>query len=355
MKELIVKKCDDGITLNKYLQKIFINMPQGTYKKLLRKKYFEINNIKATGKEILTENDIISVYLSDETYEKFVKKKKTNDRVQHLEEHSITTNDKTKLISQNEKNDFYNKYIKNRIIYEDDNIIVYNKDVGILSQDNKKDSISVNKILNTYLNVNTTNVAFVPSVVHRLDRNTSGIIIFAKNYIAAKELSYMIKNDELEKHYIAAVNGRIDGSGKLIHILKKDEKKNKVVVKEFNGLVPPGYSKVELEYNVLVASDIASIVDINLITGKSHQIRAQFSYISHPLISDKKYMDIKLYKDNVEKFGSKEQILLSYKLKFGSFTDKSMTYLNNKTFELNSQLIREHLKNVNDYCKRYIK
>lgn len=339
MKELIIKKSEEGITLNKYLKKILIKMPQSTYNKLLRKKYFEINGIKAQGKEILKVHDKISIFLSDETYDKFSKESVVCDKVNHF-----TYDNNNKKLKKSE-DDFYEKYIKDRIVYEDDYLIIYNKDIGVLSQGDKTGAITVNSILNKYLNVNKKNIAFVPSVVNRLDRNTKGIIIFAKTYLAARELSQMIRNCNVEKHYVAAVNGKMDGIGRLINILKKDENNNKVIVKEYNGAVPKDFSKVELVYDVLKSNKDVSIVDINLLTGKSHQIRAQFSYIHHPLISDKKYMDVSLYKENVKKFGDKEQALICYKVRFGSFSCEKLKHLNNKTFEIN----------VNDFYKKYVR
>ena len=98
--------------------------------------------------------------------------------------------------------------------------------------------------------------------------------------------------------------------------------------------MPEGYSLVKLKYKVIKRYKETTDVDVELITGKSHQIRAQFSYIGHPLISDKKYMDIKLYNDNVKKYSYKSQKLVCYKIKFGSFEEKELNNLSNKTFKI---------------------
>jgi 23S rRNA pseudouridine955/2504/2580 synthase len=175
---------------------------------------------------------------------------------------------------------------------------------------------------------------FKPSIVNRLDRNTNGLIIFAKTYIAAREITDMIKENRIKKYYRAVVNGKLCGKAHLINLYRKDEKNNKAEIYDFDEKKLDSYDKVELYYSVISSSDKSSIVDVDLITGKSHQIRAQFSYIGHPLVSDKKYMDIGLYKKNVEEFGIKSQKLLCYKIKFGNFESESLKNLSKKSFSI---------------------
>lgn len=318
MKELIVKKNEEGLRFDKYLKKILAKMPLATYYKLLRKKYFEINSLSAKGNEILSNGDHIKVFLSDDTYNSFVA---SRNRTGELHEPHKRRGSSCE---------------PERIIYEDDQIILYNKPVGLLSQGDKSGDESVNTILNNYLGTKVKNSAFIPSVVNRLDRNTSGIIIFAKTYIAAREISKMIKDNAIEKHYLALSNGIFKkDSDNLINLLKKDEKTNKSIIKEYKGKVPSGYSKVELMYKVLKRYDDYTLLDIDLITGKSHQIRAQLSYLGHPIVCDKKYMDSDLYAKNLSRFKSKTQKLSCYRIKFASFIDDSLRYLSNKEFKIN--------------------
>ena len=285
-------------------------MPSSLIQKLVRKKYFDINDKRAKGDEVLKTDDLIIIHLSDETFEKY------------FEENEIPN---VKAVTDIDYTD--------RIIYEDENIIVFNKPIGLLSQGDKSGSPSVNTILNDY--IGNTMSSFKPSVVNRLDRNTEGLIIFAKTYIAAREISSMIKNNQLEKRYKASVNGLVkNDSGELVNLYKKNEKDNKAVLKEYKGKVPEGYSLVRLKYKVLKRREETTDIDVELITGKSHQIRAQFAYIGHPLLSDKKYMDIKLYNDNVNKYGVKTQKLVCYKMKFGIFSEKELKDLSNKTFKI---------------------
>ncbi|MBQ2205461.1 MAG: RluA family pseudouridine synthase, partial [Lachnospiraceae bacterium] len=205
MREFKVEKSEDGIRLNRYLRNLLPNMKDSVRHKLLRKNYFKVNGVKATGDEVLKTGDRINIYLGDETFEKFAKQ---------IEQKIV------KSVSVD----------KNDILYEDENVIIYNKAAGILSQGDKSNEQSVNTILNNYLRKKDSGksaLLFKPSVVNRLDRNTSGIIIFAKTNVAAREISNAIRNGELEKHYKAVVNGNVESEqGELVNLLKKDEGKN---------------------------------------------------------------------------------------------------------------------------------
>ena len=312
MKSIKLSKNEEGISLIKYLKKVFKTMPNSLLQKLLRKKYFNINAKKASGSEILKSGDVVDMHLSDETFDKFY----------------IQDNTKVERKINEEKIDYLN-----RIVFEDDNVIIFNKPVGMLSQGDKSGDESVNTVLNKYLgNIKTT---FKPSVVNRLDRNTEGLIIFAKTYIAAKEISKMIKDNDIEKRYNALVNGILEkDTGDLINLYKKDENNNKAIIKEYNGKIINNFSLIHLKYKVIKRFKNTTKVDIELITGKSHQIRAQFSYIGHPLVCDKKYMDIDLYKDNVKEYGIKSQKLICYKIRFGKFENELISNLSNKVFKI---------------------
>lgn len=335
MKKLIVDKSESGIKLIKYLKNIFKDMPGNLLHKLVRKKYFKINGIVASGNETLNSGDEISVFLGDETFEKFLHK-----------ESSRKTDDGYSIDK-----------IKNHIVYEDDNLIVFNKWAGLLSQDDGSGNASVNSVLNTYL-IHDADVknekendgdSFVhnaynykPSVVNRLDRNTEGLIVFAKTYAFAREISKMISENKLEKRYKTVVNGILDkAEGTLVNLYKKDENKNIAIIKDIDerqGAAISDFTIVELKYKVLKEYDDTSLIDVELITGKSHQIRAQFAHIGHPIICDKKYMDISLYDSNVKTFKSKYQKLVCYKVCFSDFENDDLKYLSNKSFEISVNL-----------------
>ena len=296
--------------MSKYLRKIFKSMPSNLIQKLVRKKYFDINGKRAKGDETLNTDDLITIHLSDDTFEKYFEENRIQKKVTAID---VDYTD--------------------RIIYEDENIIIFNKPVGLLSQGDKSGSQSVNTILNDHIGHHSS--SFKPSIVNRLDRNTEGLIIFAKTYMAAREISSMIKNNKLEKRYKASVNGLVKkDSDELYNLYKKNEKDNKAVLKEYSGKVLEGYSLVKLKYKVLKRHKETTDIDVELITGKSHQIRAQFAYIGYPLLSDKKYMNIELYNDNVKKYGFKTQRLICYKIKFGTFIEEGLKNLLNKTFKI---------------------
>lgn len=208
------------------------------------------------------------------------------------------------------------------ILFEDNHVIVAYKDKGILSQadgSNKEDMLTLlkqyikekyNKPGNVYL-----------GLVHRLDINTSGVMVFAKTSKAAARLSESIKNNNLNKKYYCIVEGILNGNGILKDNILKDEQNKK-------GYVDPNGKEAILEYNVIknfkINNDDVSLLDINLITGRFHQIRVQFSNIGHPLYGDKKY-------------GSKKVIdylefpLEAYSLSFIHPTTKEqLTFINSK-------------------------
>lgn len=330
MKKITIGKTEDGIKLHRYLKNIFKSMPNSLQQKLIRKKYFEVNGKAADGNEILNANDVLTIYLGDDTFNKFY----TRD----VYSNDLNSNKQNNTKSENS----YSKLI-NSIIYEDDNLIIFNKWAGLLSQSDKKDCESVNTLLNNYLDANKSVkddedilYKYRPSVVNRLDRNTEGLIIFAKTYLFAREVSKMIRDNRIDKYYKTIVNGNLKSDeGTLINLYKKDEKKNIAIIDDIeNKELKQGFTTVKLEYKVLERNSDVSVLDIKLITGKSHQIRSQLSHIGHPIICDKKYMDISLYRDNVKKYKYKMQKLICYKITLGSFENEELKYLSYKSYEL---------------------
>lgn len=323
MKSIVVTKNEDGIKLTKFLKNVFRNMPDSLLHKLLRKKYFKINDKKADGSEILKTNDTIYVYFADETFDKFY----------------TGADKKTEISNINVDTD---KYLYDRIVYEDENVIIYNKPIGLLSQSSSRGDISANDILCNYVvkrdkdSLSSGVYNFRPSIMNRLDRNTEGLIIFAKTYLASRLISEMIRDGNIEKHYKTIVNGVIDvDNDELINLYKKDEEINKAIIKEYKNSFDDGeYLIVKLKYKVLKRFKDSTLLDIDLLTGKSHQIRAQLSYIGHPIICDKKYMDNNLYDENVKKYSLKHQKLICYYIKFGVIENENLDYLSNKVFKI---------------------
>ena len=174
------------------------------------------------------------------------------------------------------------------ILYEDNHIIVVHKPQGIPSQEDSSGDKDMLTMVKEYIKekYNKPGNVFV-GLVHRLDRPTGGVMVFAKNSKSAARLSEQIANGEMDKTYFAVVNGNVaSAAGRLINYLKKDEKLNKVAI------VPQtedGAKRAELTYNVLARQGEYSLVKVKLLTGRGHQIRVQFANIKHPLVGDNKY------------------------------------------------------------------
>lgn len=290
MKKLIVTKKYNGKKLNKFLLDNIQNLTYYLFCNTLRKKDIKING-KRVNKDILVyENDEILVYISDDILN-------------------------SKTLKQNQTLD---------IIFEDENILILNKPSGI--ETTGANSLT-SLVHNNYINAN-----FKPMPCHRLDRNTFGLIIFAKNEIALNILLDKFKNHEIEKHYLAWVYGIPNINYKRIEsYLFKDTKKSLVYISD---IPKKRYVKIITSFSVLEKrNDNTSILDVQIETGKTHQIRAHLSYLGFPIIGDGKYGKNEINKQ----FGKKTQSLCSYILKFNFKNDSSiLNYLNSKSFTINN-------------------
>ena len=310
MREITVGKNDAGQRLDKFLTKA-LDLPIGLLYKSIRTKKIKVNRKRAENNTVLAVGDTIQCFLAEEFFAKLDSACDTDISLGKI----------------NPKLD---------IVYEDENIMLLNKRPGV----------SVHEDEDSKINTLITHIwaylyqkgeydpdgeqSFAPALCNRIDRNTGGIVIAAKNAEALRVMNEKIKLREIDKFYLAAIHGIPKKREDTLHgFLLKDEKANKVRVYDKN---PPKDAKTIItKYKVIATSGSDSLVEVELLTGRTHQIRAHMAYIGHPLIGDGKYG---VNKDDKAK-GYKYQALYSYKLRF-SFKGEptALEYLNGKEFSI---------------------
>ncbi len=297
MKEIIISNQEQGQRLDKFLKKYFANAGGSFLYKMLRKKNIVLNQKKADGHELLQTSDVICVYFSEETFEKM---RGLEVLVQQEDELSKVGHEQL------------------QVIYEDADILVVNKPSGVLSQKAQPTDISMNEMILSYLieqgtwNANTSN-GFKPSVANRLDRNTSGLLLAGKTLPGQQLLSKLLQDRTLCKMYHCIVQGNIKKKQRIQGYLTKDEKQNKVMI--YDHPISGG-SYIETEYEPLIQGRNLTYLQVHLITGKSHQIRAHLSSIGHPIIGDYKYGSASINEPYRRKYQVKNQLLHSYSMEF---------------------------------------
>lgn len=298
---------ESGQALEKYVRKVLNTAPLSFIYKLFRKKDIKVNGHWEKEKYILNVDDEVSIYVSDAQLEEF-----------------------------NKKNEYQpNDSIKDWIIYEDKNIILINKPRGVLVQkDDHSSDKALDQLVIEYLMFKgeydpQKEQGFKPGPAHRIDRNTSGIVIFGKNHASLVYLFELLKNHELiGKHYISLVCGDVLEDGVVEAPLRKNFDQKKVVV----ASVKDGGKPSKTIYHVLEHLNGYTLLDLTLVTGRTHQIRAHMSYIRHHVVGDTKYGDFKVNNLFKKEYGFENQFLHASELHFGKL-EKPLENLSSKSFK----------------------
>ena len=299
MRTLTIQKNDCNQRLDKFLQKRFRTMPKSLMYKYIRKKCIKLNGM-------LNEGDVLTFYIKDEFFE----------------------------AAEEKHYDFLKAPGKLDIVYEDENIILIDKKPGVIVHPDKQyhfDSL-VSRVLHYLYDKGEydpeRDKAFTPALVNRIDRNTGGIVIAAKNAESLRIMNAKMKSRELEKYYLCLVHGTPKKSEDILNgYITKNESKNTVRVHKTQV---EGSKEIKTKYKVLKSGRGMSLVEVELLTGRTHQIRAHMASIGHPLVGDSKYGKNKKSPD-----GFRYQALYSYKLIFNFSTDAGiLDYLNGREFRV---------------------
>ncbi len=308
MKQNIIGANDAGQRLDKFLCKAYGNLPKALMYKYIRTKRIKLNGKRADIACKLTEGDVVTLYINDELLEPKAKRYEFTSAPANID-----------------------------IVYEDKNIILVNKPEGLsVHPDNDEYRDTLIWRIQHYLYKKgeycpESEASFKPALANRIDRNTCGIVIAAKTAVALRILNQKIKSRELDKRYLCVVHGKMPNkTDTLCGYLEKDEDKNLVTVTSR----PSSCSReIKTKYTVLAHRDGLSLLEVQLITGRTHQIRAHLAAIGHALLGDGKYGINKADR----KRGFVHQALCSYKLCFSFKTDAGeLEYLNGREFFLKS-------------------
>ncbi len=309
MRSFTIKKNDAGQRLDKFLTKAVKGLPTSLMYKYIRTKKIKVNRKRTEQKYMLNEGDVVDLFIRDEFFDSPEKDMGAISRIQP----------------------------KIETVYEDENILLINKRPGVVVHEDaqaKENTLLMH--IRAYLYRKgeydpADEQSFAPALCNRIDRNTGGIVIAAKNAAALREMNAKIKAGEINKFYLCAVHGKMPKKADtLCGWLIKDSAENKVRI--YDKKVP-GSKETITKYEVLSEKGDESLLRVELITGRTHQIRATMAHIGHPLVGDGKYGVNK--NDPV-----KHQALYAYRLEFAfENSDGELGYLRGKTVEIDPECI----------------
>lgn len=305
MKEFIINQNDSGQRVDKFLQKAVKLLPQNLLYKYIRTKRIKLNGKRCEISTRLELGDKLELYVNDEFFE------------------------------ENTARDFLMAPSILNVVYEDENVLIVDKKAGLVVHEDDEQTVDtlINRIKHYlfeegFYDPESEN-SFAPALCNRLDRNTSGLVIAAKNAESLRILNQKIKDRELEKRYLCVTIAPPPKSADTVTAyLEKDENERCVTI---SGRKTPSNKTIVTGYKLLRQKEGLSLVDVELITGRTHQIRAHMAYIDCPLLGDGKYGENKTNKF----YGQKSQLLCAYKLTFSFTTDAGiLSYLDKKSFEI---------------------
>lgn len=311
MRELQVQSDEAGQRFDKFLSRYFNEAPKSFLYKMLRKKNITLNGKRAQGSEKLEENDIIRLFLAEETIDKFRRnpeKESKTVKIGHIPSADI--------------------------LLDTPHVCLLNKPWGVLSQKAKADDISMNEIFMNYLENSgqyqvDENRTFRPAVCNRLDRNTTGIVIGGKTLYGLQTMSALLKERSIRKFYRCIVKGRMEGMQTIEGWLRKDEKTNRVYISDRQE---ENSSYICTSFQVLSVGVDSSLLEVELITGRTHQIRSHLAGIGHPVAGDTKYGNSEYNRMLRRKYHLRTQLLHSYRLEFPVLKGKydGLSYLSDR-------------------------
>ncbi len=302
MKSFTVGINDCGQRLDNFIKKVVPNLPKNLLYKYIRLKRIKINGKKSELAYRLCQGDVLELYINDEFFE-VTRKNVINENLGDID-----------------------------VVYEDENILLINKPRGLVVHEdsqNSQDTLIARALLYLYRSGAydpSNELSFTPALCNRIDRNTCGIVILAKNAKSLKVMNEVIKNREISKKYLCICVGNFsEKAATLKHYHIKDETNNKVKI--YDKQIKDSKTIIT-KYEVLRTKNNLSLVEVDLITGRTHQIRAHMAYIGHPVLGDGKYG---INSEN-KYFKIYHQALCSYKLKFEFISENELSYLNGKEF-----------------------